>query len=100
MDSFDEIEIVRPDLPRGRFRAVLFDFDGTLSLIRRNWQQVMIPMMVDVLSATATHESREQLAVHVEEYVMRLNGKQTIYQMMQLADEVRRRGAAPREPRE
>ena len=43
----DEIEILRPDLPRGRFRSVLFDFDGTLSLIREGWPQVMIPMMVD-----------------------------------------------------
>jgi len=42
----DEIEIFRPDLPRGRFRGVLFDFDGTLSLIREGWPQVMIPMMV------------------------------------------------------
>jgi len=98
--SFSPIEIVRDDFPRGRFRAVLFDFDGTLSLIRRNWQQVMIPMMVETLAATGTGEGREQLAAHVEEFVMRLNGKQTIYQMMQLADEVRQRGAIPREPLE
>ncbi len=81
-----------PDFPRGEFRAALFDFDGTLSLIRRNWQAVMIPMMVDVLIETGTSENREQLAQHVEEFVMRLNGKQTIYQMMQLADEVKQRG--------
>jgi phosphoglycolate phosphatase-like HAD superfamily hydrolase len=29
---------------------------------------------------------------------MRLNGKQTIYQMMQLADRIRERGGSPREP--
>ena len=92
------IEIVRPDLPQGRFRAVLFDFDGTLSLIRRNWQDVMIPMMVDVLAATQSGESRDTLHAHVEEFVMRLNGKQTIYQMMRLADEVRSRGGEPRPP--
>jgi beta-phosphoglucomutase-like phosphatase (HAD superfamily) len=92
------IEILRPDFPRGRFRAVLFDFDGTLSLVRRNWQATMIPMMVDVLAETGTSESPDQLHAHVEEFVMRLNGKQTIYQMMQLADEVRARGGAPREP--
>jgi len=92
------IEILRPDFPRGQFRAAMFDFDGTLSLIRRNWQAVMIPMMVDVLAATGSGESRPQLHEHVEEFVMRLNGKQTIYQMMQLADEVKARGGAPREP--
>ena len=90
------IEVLRPDFPRGHFKAVLFDFDGTLSLIRRNWQAVMIPMMVDVLAETGTGETREQLAVHVEEFVMRLNGKQTIYQMMHLAEEVTSRGGTPK----
>jgi phosphoglycolate phosphatase len=94
------IELVRHDLPRGKFRAVLFDFDGTLSLIRRNWQNVMIPMMVEELAATGTPEPRAELSAHVEEYVMRLNGKQTIYQMMQLADEVTQRGGQPRTPLE
>jgi phosphoglycolate phosphatase len=91
------IEILRPDFQRGQFKAVLFDFDGTLSLIRRNWQATMIPMMVDVLAETGTTESRDTLHEKVEEFVMRLNGRQTIYQMMQLADEVKARGGAPRE---
>jgi len=95
-----EIEIVNPDLPRGRFRSVLFDFDGTLSLIREGWPQVMIPMMVDVLRQTGTPESSDELTVRVEEFVMRLNGRQTIYQMMQLADEVHGRGGQPLEPLE
>ncbi len=94
----DEIEILRPDLPRGRFRSVLFDFDGTLSLIREGWPLVMIPMMVEVLRQTGTSETEAELTTAVEDFVMRLNGRQTIYQMMQLADEVRRRGGAPLEP--
>ena len=84
----ESIEIINPDFPRGDFRAAIFDFDGTLSLLRRNWQDVMIPMMVDIVAATGTSETREQLDEHVEEYVMRLNGRQTIYQMMRLAEEV------------
>jgi phosphoglycolate phosphatase-like HAD superfamily hydrolase len=94
----DEIEIVNPSLPRGRFCSVLFDFDGTLSLIREGWPQVMIPMMVEVLRETGTAEGPAELAAAVEDFVMRLNGRQTIYQMMQLADEVRRRGGQPLEP--
>lgn len=92
----EAVEIVRHDLPKGKFRAVLFDFDGTLSLIRRNWQNVMIPMMVAELATTGTPESPDELHAHVEEYVMRLNGKQTIYQMMQLAEEVTSRGGQSR----
>lgn len=94
------VEVISEHFPQGGFRAAIFDFDGTLSLLRRNWQDVMIPMMVDILRGTGTRETHEALTQHVEEYVMRLNGKQTIYQMMQLADEVRARGGVPREPLE
>ncbi len=94
------IEIVNPDLPRGGFSAVLFDFDGTLSLVREGWPEVMIPMMVDILVETPQAEDREQLSVLVEEFVMQLNGKQTIYQMIQLAEEVEKRGGTPNEPLE
>jgi len=94
------IEVVNSDFPHGRVRAALFDFDGTLSLIREGWPEVMIPMMVAHLAATPTTETRDELGRSVEEFVMRLNGKQTIYQMIQLADEVKKRGGAPREPLE
>ena len=46
-----DLELLRPDLPRGRYRAVLFDFDGTLSLIREGWDRIMVPMMVEALVA-------------------------------------------------
>jgi beta-phosphoglucomutase-like phosphatase (HAD superfamily) len=92
------IEIIHDDFGSRVFRAAIFDFDGTLSLLRRNWQDVMIPMMVEILVATRTTERREELGVIVEDYVMRLNGRQTIYQMIQLADEVRQRGGTPLDP--
>ncbi len=94
------IEIINPDFAHGEFRAVIFDFDGTLSLLRRNWQDVMIPMMVDILAATGTSETHDQLNDHVEEFVMRLNGRQTIYQMIRLAEEVASRGGTPFDPLE
>jgi phosphoglycolate phosphatase-like HAD superfamily hydrolase len=98
MHPDNEIEILNPHLPRGRFRFVVFDFDGTLSLIREGWPQVMIPMMVEVLRQTGTHESDAELHTAVEDFVMHLNGKQTIYQMIQLAEEVTKRGGQPQEP--
>jgi phosphoglycolate phosphatase len=93
-----DIEVLSPNLPRGRFRSVLFDFDGTLSLIREGWPQVMVPMMVDVLRQTGTRETDQELTATVEEFVMRLNGRQTIYQMIHLAEEVARRGGQPLDP--
>ena len=92
------IEIIRPDIPRGQFRSVLFDFDGTLSLIREGWQGVMIPMLVEILQALDTGETREELTAIVTEFVDRLTGKQTIYQMIELCAQVERRGGQPLEP--
>lgn len=93
-----DIEVIRAGFVHGQFRSVLFDFDGTLSLIREGWPQVMIPLMVEVLRATGTRESDAELTAHVEDFVMRLNGRQTIYQMIQLAEEVTKRGGKPLEP--
>jgi phosphoglycolate phosphatase len=77
---------------------VLFDFDGTLSLIREGWAEIMVPMMVEILRATGTAEPAEVLRKLAFDFVMALNGKQTIYQMIRLAEEVRRRGGVPEEP--
>jgi phosphoglycolate phosphatase-like HAD superfamily hydrolase len=93
-------EIIRPDFPRGPYRLVLWDFDGTLSLYRGGWQQVMVEMMVEALAACDTSETRESLAAHAEEWVVTLNGKPTIHQMTKLAEEVGRRGGSPRDPLE
>jgi phosphoglycolate phosphatase-like HAD superfamily hydrolase len=69
-------------------------------LIREGWQKVMIPMGVEFLKETGTGESDEELTAVVDEFVTRLTGKQTIYQMIQLAEEVKKRGGTPKEPLE
>lgn len=79
-------------------RVVLFDFDGTLSLIRAGWMDVMVPMMVELLAELKTGETDEQLTVLVREYVGRLTGKQTMYQMIELASEIGKRGGTPLPP--
>lgn len=92
------IEIHR-EIETGNIGHVVFDFDGTLSLIRDGWQNVMVPMMVDFLqSETVTTETRAKLEDIVVEFVDRLTGKQTIYQMMQLSEEIAKRGGTPQEP--
>jgi phosphoglycolate phosphatase-like HAD superfamily hydrolase len=90
-----DFEIVRPDLPRGRYKAVLFDFDGTLSLLREGWPTVMIGMMVEALVRTGATEPEAELAVLVEEFVMALNGRPAIFQMARLVEEIRFRGGTP-----
>ncbi len=84
-------------VPRKGISHVLFDFDGTLSLIRQGWPEVMMPMFAEFLPPLPgeSEEGRRQLCY---EDIMRLNGKQTIYQMIQLAERIKERGAVPREP--
>ena len=92
------IEIHR-EIQTGSIRHVVFDFDGTISLIRDGWQNVMVPMMVECLQTeTRTTETQAQLEAIVVEFVDRLTGKQTIYQMMQLGEEIRKRGGTPKDP--
>jgi phosphoglycolate phosphatase-like HAD superfamily hydrolase len=81
-----------------RARVALFDFDGTLSLIRAGWFDVMVPMMVEVLASLGTGETEEEIERTVREFVYRLTGKQTIYQMIELARQVELRGGRPEDP--
>jgi phosphoglycolate phosphatase len=83
--------------PRRGISHVLFDFDGTLSLIRQGWPEVMVPMFVEMLPPKPGETEAERRALMYED-IMRLNGKQTIYQMIQLAERIRERGGQPREP--
>jgi phosphoglycolate phosphatase-like HAD superfamily hydrolase len=92
------IEIVREvTLTEPPLHAV-FDFDGTLSLIREGWPDVMVPLMVEVLRSTGTSETNDELARTCREFIMELTGKQTIYQMIRLAEEVVKRGGTPSDP--
>lgn len=93
---------------QSRPTAALFDFDGTVSLIREGWQSVMIPYFVEVLRSTPdflqaekSGKGESELAVLescVREFVDMLTGKQTIFQCEQLDREVVRRGGEHRDP--
>jgi phosphoglycolate phosphatase-like HAD superfamily hydrolase len=82
---------------RSQISHVLFDFDGTLSLIREGWPEVMVPMFVEMCPAVPNESKAERRQLLYDD-IMRLNGKQTIYQMIQLAERVRERGGAPQDP--
>lgn len=94
------IEIIHDRVIRGGIKHALFDFDGTLSLVRQGWQQVMNPLMLEVLTHTPRHEPQNELETIVSQFIDRTTGVQTIYQMMGLADLVRERGATPLDPKE
>ena len=99
--SGTSIEVAR-DLPRGSApEHALFDFDGTLSLVREGWMDVMVPLLAGFLAAYARPgETEADISALVKDFVTELTGKQTIYQMLRLAEEIRSRGGTPRDPRD
>ena len=85
-------------VPASQYGAALFDFDGTLSLIRAGWQPIMYGYFAEVLLGTPRAESNERVMAVVKEFVDRLTGQQTIYQCLQLVEEVAERGGSPLSP--
>jgi len=102
VDVSFSIEVVQTRRSSRAIRAALFDFDGTLSLIREGWQNVMVPYFCEELARVAdpTKETSEEIERVVRDFVDKITGKQTIYQCIQLAEEIKARGGTPLEPLE
>ncbi|GHT25753.1 hypothetical protein FACS18942_01590 [Planctomycetales bacterium] len=92
------LEITGREKPAVQPKAAVLDFDGTISLIREGWQNVMIPLFAEVLQETPNAESPEEITKCVRDFVDFLTGKQTIYQCIRLAEEVEKRGGTPLAP--
>lgn len=93
-----DMEIVTP-LVKPAFKTALFDFDGTVSLIRSGWQEIMIPYFVEVLmEVKGEDETEQEIRTIVTDFVDFLTGKQTIFQCMRLNEEVMKRGGPERDP--
>jgi phosphoglycolate phosphatase len=75
-------------------KAVVFDFDGTVALVRAGWMPVMLDMMMDTLAPLG--DDPLALRAEAELYVARLAGKDTVFQMRAFADHVRALGGEAR----
>ncbi len=95
-----QLEVINKQAKKGDFKSALFDFDGTISLIREGWRDVMIPYFVEELKKTPEAEDEESLISCVSDFVDILTGKQTIYQCISLDEEVQRRGGKHIDPLE
>lgn len=90
------LEVIKPR-PKREYRLALFDFDGTLSLIREGWQDVMIPYFCEEIKKTPAgkNEDDNNIKSVVTDFVDALTGKQTIYQCIALAEEIKKRSGTP-----
>ncbi|HIU33423.1 MAG TPA: HAD family hydrolase [Candidatus Pullichristensenella excrementigallinarum] len=93
------IEFVREGRT-GNFRYAVLDFDGTISLVREGWQQIMIPYFADELAKTPVGRDMpwDALELKAREFITLLTGKQTIYQCIHLAEEITAMGGKPEDP--
>jgi len=91
-ESLPWLEVLNPGVVLGQVRYALFDFDGTLSLIRRGWEDVMRALMVSCI--TGGGEPPAEIEAEVAAYIDHSTGILTIKQMKWLAEAVRRYGIA------
>lgn len=87
-----QIEIIN-EVERGRFKHALFDFDGTVSLLREGWQLVMAPLMVEMICGDT--DPTPEIEEAVRNYIDESTGIQTILQMEHLVAMVREYGRVP-----
>lgn len=96
-DVFD-IETIHYRKQGNRISAALFDFDGTLSLIRSREREVMSPYFCEVLgSYTSDLALIQETVTHLVDL---LPGIQTNCPCIRLAEEIKKLGAVPLDPME
>ncbi|MEE9169172.1 MAG: PfkB family carbohydrate kinase [bacterium] len=93
-----EIEICcdLESMPGGRTSHVLFDHDGTISILREGWEAVMEQVMVKAILGehheTAGETLVQRIRNRVREYIDHSTGIQTILQMEELVKMVQEFG--------
>ena len=90
--DIDWLEIVHPEVDLGHTRYALFDFDGTVSVIRHGWEQIMRAVMLESICPGRTPPP--EIEAEVVDYIDRSTGILTIKQMKWLEETVGRYGMA------
>lgn len=87
-----QIEIIN-EAELGRIKHVLFDFDGTISLLREGWQEIMAPVCVEMICGATP--PTEAVRAAVNQMIDETTGIQTIFQMERLVEMVHEHGLVP-----
>lgn len=87
-----DIDVIN-EVTRGRIKHALFDFDGTISLLREGWEEIMTPVCVELIcgDTAPTPEIEAKVAKMIDE----TTGIQTIFQMERLVEMIREEGRVP-----
>ncbi|OPZ19495.1 MAG: haloacid dehalogenase-like hydrolase [candidate division BRC1 bacterium ADurb.BinA364] len=92
------MELVSGRQPATPPRVIVFDFDGTVSLVRAGWADTMADLAVETLRAAGARDEDAALRAHSLNRIMELNGKPPIHQMRWLAAEALKHGGAAPAP--
>lgn len=88
-----EIEIVGVWSNELSIRHAIFDHDGTISTLREGWEQIMSPMMIKAIMGDhyvrADESLYQKVKSHVNEFIDKTTGIQTLLQMKGLVSLVR-----------
>ena len=87
------MDILCPHISLAPLDAAVLDFDGTLSSLRAGWENVMGPLMCELIPG-----ERDEVQALVSRYIDESTGIQTIHQMRWLAEEIERRGGHAEDP--
>jgi len=98
-----DIEIINPDIVgsfSGNFpRVAIFDHDGTISVLRQGWEEIMTDMMIKSIAGkqydSISHDDLADLKNQVHELIDQTTGVQTIIQMHELVRLIRENGYVP-----
>ena len=90
-----DIRIYNDNFERGKIKHAIFDFDGTISLLREGWEKIMEPVMVE--SICGEQKSSREIINRVKEFIDETTGMQTILQMEGLVEIVEEMGIVPKE---
>lgn len=87
------IEVAPNFRPHPGLRHALMDWDGTISLLRGGWVEVMTDLCLEHLPANPD-ETAERLRAAIHAEMLALNGKPSIHQMARIAELVMARAGS------
>jgi len=81
------MKIIKTKKSLSPIKAVVMDFDGTISTLRKGWEDIMLPMFLEFIFSG--EEQNDKTLSEVADYIDSSTGIQTIHQMNWLANRVK-----------